>query len=53
MARFIQQFSGKLLCLICTRELSPSAARFHVLHCKEHTVTGMVVDGQRQRADML
>lgn len=44
MNRFLKQFSGKLLCLDCARELSSRAAKFHVLHCKTRPlITGRVV----------
>ena len=49
MGRFPQQFSGKLLCLVCAREMSRRAAKFRVLRCKDRTViTGRVIsDGIR------
>ena len=46
LARFIRQSSGKLLCLICVRELSDRATRFHILSCKEKRVTRTVIDGR-------
>jgi hypothetical protein len=49
MTRFITQYSGKLLCLVCAREMPKARARFHVLHCRDrYTQTGSIINGKRQ-----
>lgn len=46
-SRFILQFSGKLLCLVCATEINRRVARFHILHCRERMCEPhVVVDGQ-------
>jgi hypothetical protein len=49
VSRFIQQYSGKLLCVVCAREMSRRAAKFHPLRCKDRPmITGRVVSDGRQ-----
>lgn len=45
MPRFLELFSGRLLCLTCSRDFAPRRARFHLLRCKARKVTRSVVNG--------